>query len=140
MKTLLLDLNVLLDVILERQPGAASAARLWAAMEQGAGKGRVAGHGVTTIFHILQKARGAPFARQAVERLVGLFPVAPITDAVIHRALVFAWPDFEDAVSVASAEAAGCDAIVSRDAAGFPNAPLPVMDPAAALSWLGTSR
>ncbi len=36
----------------------------------------------------------------------------------------------------AAAEAAGCDGIVSRDAAGFPDAALPVMDPAAALAWL----
>ena len=49
---------------------------------------------------------------------------------------MLAWSDFEDAVCAASAEASGCDAIVTRDPDGYPNPPLPVIDPAAALSWL----
>ena len=53
-----------------------------------------------------------------------------------HLALALAWPDFEDAVCAAAAEASGCDALVTRDPDGYPNAPLPVIDPAAALSWL----
>jgi hypothetical protein len=52
------------------------------------------------------------------------------------RALGLAWPDFEDAVCAAAAEASGCDAFVTRDPDGYPNAPLPVIDPAAALGWL----
>jgi PIN domain len=71
-----------------------------------------------------------------VARLIGVFAVAPVDDAVIRRAIVLAWPDFEDAVCAAAAEASGCDALVTRDPDGYPNAPLPVIDPAAALSWL----
>jgi predicted nucleic acid-binding protein len=134
--TVLLDLNVLQDVILDRKPGVTSAARLWAALEQGAGRGVVPGHGVTTVFYILEKARGRAFARQAVEKLIGVFAVAPVTDAVVRRALVLAWPDFEDAVCAASAEAAGCDFVVSRDQSGYPNSPIPVVDAAAALGLL----
>jgi predicted nucleic acid-binding protein len=132
----LLDLNVLLDVILDRKPGVRAAARLWAGLEQGGGQGFIPGHGVTTVFYILEKARGAAFARRAVEQLLHVFAVAPITDVVLRRALVFAWPDFEDAVCAASAEAAGCDLIVSRDPAGFPDAPIPVIDAAAAMGLL----
>jgi hypothetical protein len=47
-----------------------------------------------------------------------------------------AWPDFEDAVCAAAAEACACDAIVTRDPDGYPEAPLPVIDAAAAFSWL----
>jgi predicted nucleic acid-binding protein len=135
-KPLLLDLNVMLDVILERRPGADAAAALWAAIEGGHGQGLIPAHGITTIFYLLEKARGASFAREGVERLVTVFGVAAVNDAVVRRALVFAWPDFEDAVCAAAAEASGCEAIVTRDPDGYPNAPLPVIDPAAALSWL----
>ena len=136
MKRVLLDLNVLLDVILDRKPGVIAAAHLWARLEEGGGQGVIPAHGVTTIFYILEKAQGAAFARRAVEQLLQIFAVAPVTDVVLRRALVLAWPDFEDAVCAASAEAAGCDALVSRDVAGFPGAPLPVIDPAAALGLL----
>jgi predicted nucleic acid-binding protein len=135
-KQLLLDLNVILDVILDRSPGADAAAALWALIESGKGRGMIPAHGVTTVFYLLEKARGATFAREGVERLIGVFGVAPVNEDVVRRALVFAWPDFEDAVCAAAAEASGCDAIVTRDPDGYPHAPLPVIDPAAAVGWL----
>lgn len=136
MKSLLLDLNVILDVILDRRPGAHTAAALWAAIEDGEGRGVIPAHGITTIFYLIEKARGGAFARKGVERLVSVFGVAPVNEDVVRRALAFAWPDFEDAVCAAAAEASGCEAIVTRDPSGYPDAPLPVVDPAAALIWL----
>lgn len=138
MKPLLLDLNVILDVILDRRPGADAAAALWAAIESGHGRDLIPAHGVTTVFYLIEKSRGAAFARDGVERLISVFGVAPVNDTVVRRALVFGWPDFEDAVCAAAAEASGCEAIVTRDPDGYPNPPLPVIDPAAALSWLAT--
>lgn len=58
--------------------------------------------------------------------------------AVIRTALSLCWPDFEDAVCAAAAQACGCDAIVSRDPAGFPDSPVPVLDPETALAWLAS--
>lgn len=136
MKRLLLDLNVFLDVVLDRPPDADVAAALWAALERGQARGMIPAHGVTTIFYLLEKSRGAAFARDGVERLVHVFNVAPVDEDVVRRALALAWPDFEDAVCAAAAEASGCDALVTRDPSGYPNAPLPVIDPAAALSWV----
>ena len=112
------------------------AAALWAAIENGDGRGLIPAHGVTTIFYLLEKARGAAFARDGVERLVSVFGVAAVDDTVIRRALIFGWPDFEDAVCAAAAEASGCEAIVTRDPDGYPNPPIPAIDPAAALSWI----
>jgi predicted nucleic acid-binding protein len=135
-KRLLLDLNVLLDVILDRAPGADAAAALWAAIERGHGRGLIPAHRVTTIFYLLAKAKDAAFARDGVERLLGVFGVASVDDGVLRRALVLGGPDFEDAVCAAAAEVCGADAIVTRDPDGYPNASLPVIDPAAALAWL----
>jgi predicted nucleic acid-binding protein len=135
-KSLLLDLNVILDVILDRRPDAEPAAALWAAIEDGQGRGLIPAHGLTTIFYLIAKARGGAFARKGVERLISVFGVAPVNEDVVRRALAFAWSDFEDAVCAAAAEASGCEAIVTRDPTGYPDAPLPVVDPAAALIWL----
>lgn len=136
MKPLLLDLNVVLDVVLERQPGVEPASALWAAIENGRGRGLIPAHGVTTIFYLLERAHDAAFARSGVERLLSVFDVAAIDGAVLRRALVLGWPDFEDAVCAAAAEATGCEAIVTRDPDGFPDSPVSVVDPAGALSWI----
>ena len=136
MKPLLLDLNIILDVILERAPGVEPASALWAAIENGRRRGVIPAHGLTTIFYLLERARGAAFARRGVERLISVFGVAPIDEAVVRRALGLGWPDFGDAVCAAAAESAGCEVIVTRDPDGFPDSPVQVIDPAGALRWI----
>jgi predicted nucleic acid-binding protein len=95
------------------------AAALWAVIERGQGHGMVSARRVTSIFCLLERACNAAFAREGVERLIGVFAVAPVDDHVVRRALALAWPDFEDAVCAAAAEASGCDALVTRDPDGY---------------------
>ena len=72
----------------------------------------------------------------ALRTNTSVFTVAQVDDNVVRRALALAWPDFEDAVCATAAEASACDALVTRDPDGYPNAPFPVIDPAAAFSWI----
>jgi predicted nucleic acid-binding protein len=135
-KQVLLDLNVVLDVILDRQPHAEAAARLWAVLETGPGKGYISAHGMTTVYCVIEKAKGAAFARQAISALLSAFGVAPVNEAILRRAVALGWPDLEDGVCAAAAEALGCDVIASRDPSGFPDSPVRVSDPATVLAWL----
>lgn len=63
-------------------------------------------------------------------------PRAQVSVKRLLRALAPTWPDFEDSVCAGAAEAAGCDALVTRDPSGFPDSPLPVVDPLTALALL----
>jgi predicted nucleic acid-binding protein len=110
-KQVLLDLNVVLDVVLERQPHAEAASRLWAALETGRGKGYIPAHGMTRVYYVIAKAKGAAFARQAITALLTAFGVAPINETVLRRAIALGWLDLEDGVCAAAAEAMGCDVI-----------------------------
>jgi len=135
LRRLLLDLNVLLDVILER-PEAPAAAALWSALEKGRGEGYIPAHGLTTVYYVLAKARDRAFARRGVEALLTVFSVAPVDEPVLRRAVALDWPDFEHAVCAAAAEIAGCHAVVTRDPGGFQEPPVRVLDPGTALAWL----
>ena len=136
MRRLLVDLNVVLDVLLDRKPHAHFASAVWAAIESGRGNGLLPAHAFTTIHYLSSRARGPRFARQTIEDLLRVFEVAPVDGAVIRSALGLSWPDFEDAVCAAAAAASGCEAIVSRDPAGFRHSPVPAIDPATAVAWL----
>lgn len=136
MKRLLVDVNVALDALLARSPHVDAATRLWTAVEEKRGIGLLPAHGVTTLFHLLARARGASTARRIVADTLAVFDVAPVDQAVLARALALGWPDFEDAVCAAAAAAAGCDVIVTRDISGFRDTPVPAVHPAAALALL----
>lgn len=136
MKRLLVDVNVALDALLTRPPHADAATRLWTAVEEKRGIGLLPAHGVTTLFYLVARARGAATARRIVADTLTVFDVAPVDQAVLTRALALAWPDFEDAVCAAAAAAAACDAIVTRDISGFRDTPVRAVHPAAALALL----
>ncbi len=136
MKRVLADVNVVLDAVLERGPRSDAAGKLWVAAETKRVEALVPAHGVTTLFYLLAREKGAPVARRFVDSVVATFGVAAVDRGVIGRALALAWPDFEDAVCAAAAEAAGCDAIVTGDPKGFSGCSLPVLSPEAALALL----
>jgi predicted nucleic acid-binding protein len=135
-RRILVDIIVLLDAVLEREPHAEAAARIWTAVEIKRASGLVPAHGVTTLFYLFSRARGAAAARRSIGHLLTVFGVAAVNREVLQRALSLGWADFEDAVCAAAAEGAGCDLIVTRDAAGFRSSPVHAVDPAAALALL----
>ncbi len=129
---ILLDINVILDIFLDRAPHVVASSAVWVAIEKGHASGVLAGHAVTTIHYILKSERGGAVARNTVESMLRVLGVASVDTQVVHRALQFGWTDFEDAVTAASAESARCQAIISRDPKGFQHSPVRVLSPEAA--------
>ena len=79
-----------------------AAARLWAALETGRGKGYIPAHGMTTVYYVIEKTKGAAFARQAIGALLTAFGVAPFNETVLRRAIALGWLDLEDGVCTAA--------------------------------------
>ena len=63
---LLIDINVLLDMFLQREPWGGDAAKLLSAIEAGRGTAYVAGHTITTAYYVVARAKGKPFAAAMV--------------------------------------------------------------------------
>lgn len=136
---ILVDLNLVLDVLLDRQPHAEAAAALWASVEASEADGMIAAHCVTTLHYLATRSGGRAFADECVAGVLTVFGVAPVDDAVLQQALGMGWPDFEDAVCAAAGVAAGCHAVATRDPTGFKRAALPVMTAGEALTAIGAS-
>jgi predicted nucleic acid-binding protein len=137
MKRVLFDTNVVLDVLLDRQPYVEASAAAWAAVETGVAEGMLAAHAVTTIHYLVRKERGNAKARRIVSAILRVFGVAAVDAAVLQEALELPWPDFEDAVTAAAARSAGCEFIVTRDPRGFRGSPVRSLTPEAVTPLLG---
>jgi predicted nucleic acid-binding protein len=130
------DLNVILDVLLDRAPHVDAAAAAWALVEGREVAGLLAAHCVTTLHHLACRARGRAFGDRCVSDVLAVFGVARVDGAVLADALALHWTDFEDAVCAASAKAAGCQVITTRDPRGFKGSPCPALTPNETLAAL----
>jgi predicted nucleic acid-binding protein len=140
MKRLLLDVNVVLDVLLDRTPFASAASAVWAAVERGEVDGLLSAHAVTTLHYLNARAVGSRMAKETTDALLSVFGVAGVDGAVLKAALALGWKDFEDAVTAAAARQARCDALVTRNRRDFKGSPVRVLAPAEAAAWIGASR
>lgn len=136
MRRVLVDVNVLLDVVLRREPWVDDAIKLWTLIEERRVEGFLAGHAAPTVFYIVRKQAGAARARQVIRAILEVFEVAATDKATLLAASESALIDLEDAVSAEAARSAECDWIVTRDTAGFAGSPIPSIAPAAALALL----
>jgi predicted nucleic acid-binding protein len=133
---LLLDVNLILDVLLDRRPHVTQAARVWSAVELGRAEGLLSAHAVTTIHYLNRRAGHRRVAAETTAALLSVFNVAPVDETVLGEALALDWPDFEDAVTAAAARRAKCHAIVTRHTADFARSPVRVLTPEQAAAWL----
>jgi predicted nucleic acid-binding protein len=132
----LVDTNVVLDVLMAREPHLGHALSVFAAVESGRVRGALGATTVTTVFYLAAKAVGSDAARRHVRALLEMFDVASVDRAVLMRALDAGFADFEDAVLVEAARASGVEAVITRDRAGFASSTLPVFTPEAFLAAL----
>ena len=140
MKRLLFDVNVVLDVLLDRKPFVDASSAAWAAVERGEADGLLSAHALTTLHYLNAKAAGVRMATETTEALLTVFEVAPVDEAVLRSAVALEWQDFEDAVTAAGARRSKCDAVVTRNPRHFKGAPVKVLTPAEAVAWIETSR
>jgi predicted nucleic acid-binding protein len=135
-RRVLLDANVILDVALPRPAHVQVSSGVWAQVERRRIVGLLSAHALTTIYHVVSKHVGKTRAQQLVADLVRIFRIAAVDGSVITRAVSLGFADFEDAVTVAAAEAARCDLIVTRDLRGFASSSVKGLSPEAALASL----
>jgi predicted nucleic acid-binding protein len=125
----LFDTNVVLDLLLDREPFSLDAARCFSWVEAGEIEGWLCGSTVTTLYYLIGKSIGARKARESISLLLSIFEVAPVNKTVLECALNLRFKDFEDAVMHEAARLANVDVIVTRNAADFKHATIPVRMP-----------
>ena len=132
----LVDTNVVLDVLLNRQPFAFASSRVFGLIEQSKLQGLLCATTITTIDYLLTQSLARPVARQTLRKLLELFEIAPVNRAVLEEALKSQVADFEDSVLDQAGRLAGADLIVTRNQKDFRHASLKVLSPDELLAGL----
>jgi predicted nucleic acid-binding protein len=132
----LFDVNIILDVLQEREAFYDFSARLLALAETGRIQGWLAAHSVTTLFYLIAKDRSSDQARVTLTSLLQFLKVAPVDQSTIEQALNLPYRDFEDAVQMMSALQIRADYLLSRNVKDYQPAPLEVIQPVELLAIL----
>ncbi len=132
----LIDLNLILDVLQQREPFYLLSARVLACAETGLIEGYVAAHTLTTLFYLIAKDQSPETARVSLTELLQFLAVAAVDQDTIEQALTLPYKDFEDAVQMTSAVQVGAQYLVTRDVRDYKAGPLAVIQPAELLTLL----
>ena len=123
----LVDTNILLDILFQRQPFVENAAAIWLACEQGRFEGYISAITPVNIFYIAHKRVGSDQARDLVAAVLTIFRVCPLEHKDLSVALNLPVRDYEDAVQVASAQAIGLDMVITRNVDDFTGVAMQVL-------------
>lgn len=126
---ILFNTNVVLDVLLNRQPFAANAIHLFSAVEQAVIQGFLCATTITTLDYLCTKTIDRQSAKNAINGLLELFAVAEVNQHILKAAIASGFTDFEDAVLYQAGICAGIDGLVTRNAKDFNLAECPVYHP-----------
>ena len=135
----LLDTNVILDFLLERDPWRTEAEAVVRAVADGRLQAHASASCVTDIFYISRRVVGAEQARRVVRTCLDLLQIVGVTRELLVAADRRSGGDFEDDLQVECAIAAGLDAIVTRDPKGFASSPVAALTPAELIARLPRS-
>ena len=126
---MILDTNVVLDVLLEREPFVKSAVDIFCLVEESRIDAFLCATTITTIDYLLTQSLPTSNARDALRKIISLFEIATVNRPVIERALGSKIHDFEDAVLDEAGNMAGVDSIVTRNPKDFSGSALKVFEP-----------
>jgi len=126
---IMVDLNVVLDVVQQREPHRGSSAAVLEEVVRGRVDALIRAHAVTTLHYIVARYNDRRTADRAVDWMLKHFSIAPIGRGEIVRARALETADFEDAVVAAAAEASGSEAIVTRNVKDFARSPVEALTP-----------
>jgi predicted nucleic acid-binding protein len=128
--TILLDTNVIMDALQERQPFDAAAKEILRCLQSGKFSRKFTANAATDIFFLYTKARDLQSARAALTFLLAHYEVVSATQEDCIKAMSVGIDDFEDALVVVFAEKANADYIVTRDEKLLESdSPVPLISP-----------
>ena len=125
----LIDTNILLDVLCNRQGLYESSAKIWNLCETGELTGFVSALSLPNLVYIMRKELDAEKVSEIVSLLSTCFTIADLKGADTLKACGMGFPDYEDALQSTAAERVKADYIVTRNLKDYKNSKVPALKP-----------
>jgi len=126
---ILLDTNIVLDLLLEREPFCNEAKDIFTMIELDKINGFLCATTITTIYYLINRNVDKTKADEIIDKLLQLFNIADVNKNVLIKSLKNNGKDFEDSVIYTSAEYFNIDVIITRDKKGFKQSNIKVLKP-----------
>ena len=128
-KSLFLDSDVILDMLLSREPFSAYTQLLLAESINKNYKLNTSPLIIANINYILSKKMSSSAARENIKTIVNLIYVLSFDGDIIELALNSTFTDFEDSIQYYIAERYKCDVIITRNIKDYKQSLIPVLTP-----------
>lgn len=122
---LLIDLNVVFDILMDRAPFADAAENVCSDRSNVC---CVSAHTLTTVAYVMRKYDTA-LRVAAIDFLLNNFTIVPCDRGIFVSARQLGFADFEDAVIASTAKKAKCKYIITRNKRDFARSPIPALTP-----------
>lgn len=126
----LIDANVALDFLLDREPHHSNAYDIMAMSENGMFKGFISADSVTTIVYVAMKnLRNKNLVMELLAEMLHVVKIAEVAGRHIYKTVELKWDDFEDALQFVVAESISADFIVTRNTTDYASSDIAVLLP-----------
>jgi predicted nucleic acid-binding protein len=131
MNKIFLDTDVILDLLLEREPFNKNAKAIFKKIESGTLLAYTSPVILANIYYISSNIKNKKIAMQNIRKICNLLKITPVgqktTDAVLGNNTI---TDFEDLLQFYSATEIGCEFLITRNKKDFPkNAKVKIIGP-----------
>lgn len=130
-KRILLDVNVCIDIIVNRSLSPEIKKELFAVFIQNENEVFVPALSIDTVFYILNSSMkiDKQVAKNAIQKLLKYTKLLHSSDETIHKAFISNFSDFEDALINSLALTNNMDVILTNNTSDFIQSDLPVYSP-----------
>lgn len=127
---LMIDTNIFLDVLLQREPFFESARNVLRLCEEKKVQGFLSASSATDIFYIVKKGlQSTDAAYKALGAVLDIVKILTVTNEDVLNAFMRKAADFEDCLLATCAKSNKCTAIVTRNKKDFLDFGIPLLSP-----------
>ena len=124
------DTNVILDVLLEREPFVEDSFKILSLCEEHRLEGFVSASSITDIYYLVRKyTHSTELAYKAVGKLLEIVKVCSVTNNDVLTAFQRKAKDFEDCLMATCAKSIRCNCIVKQKKKDFEEFDIPFLTP-----------